>query len=85
MAAKRGFRVRPSTASARSFGGGGRRRRAAIALVAATATCFLAASPALADTGGVYFDANENAAAGDINNLFNATFTGLPTSAWAAR
>jgi hypothetical protein len=29
-----------------------------------------------ADVGGVYFDANQNAAAGDPDFLFNATFTG---------
>jgi hypothetical protein len=47
-----------------------------IALAAAAATCLLAAAPALADTGSVYFDSAGNAAAGDTNHLFNATFTG---------
>jgi len=63
MAMKRGSRVRPSTVNAR-FAGRHRRGRIAIALAAMTATCLLAASPALADTGSVYFDANGNAAAG---------------------
>jgi hypothetical protein len=37
----------------------------AIALAAATATCLLAAAPASADTGSVYFDDFSNAAAGE--------------------
>src|SRR5262245_32149461 len=75
MAAKRGFRVRLSTVNARSFGAAPRRGRVAIAVTAASAICLLAsASPALADVGSVYFDANENAAAGET--LFNGTFTG---------
>jgi hypothetical protein len=53
-----------------------RRIRSSALAVAATATCLLAASPALASTGGVNFDAHNNAAAGDPANLFNATFTG---------
>jgi len=44
-----------------------------VAVVVATATGFLALSPpALADTGAVYFDGSENAAAGDPNHLFNS-------------
>ena len=35
------------------------------------------ASPSLADTGGVYFDANANVGAGDPAHIFNATFTGF--------
>jgi hypothetical protein len=53
------------------------RRRVARVLIGATiAVLALGASPALADTGAVYFDGRLNAAAGDPNNLFNATFTG---------
>src|SRR5262249_44154252 len=74
MATKRGFRV---NLNARSPGTGPRRRRVAIALAGGSAICLLAASPALADVGGVYFDANANAAAGDPNNLFNGSFTGV--------
>lgn len=44
-----------------------------VALALATALA-IAASPAAADTGSVYFDANDNAAAGET--LFNVTFTG---------
>jgi hypothetical protein len=46
---------------------------AALALATALA---VAATPANAAVGSVYFDANDNAAAGDTNQLFNATFTG---------
>src|SRR5919201_1978456 len=53
------------------------RRRVAPVLIATTiAVIALGASPALADTGSVYFDDNNNAAAGETNLLFNATFTG---------
>jgi hypothetical protein len=69
MAAKSRFRI-PSSALA----------------VIATAIGSLAfASASLADTGGVYFDSANNAAAGDPAHLFNATFTGTRKSAWAAR
>jgi hypothetical protein len=71
MAAKRGFRVRPLTLNARFLSAGPRRGRVAIALAAA-ATCLLAASPALADTGTVYVDDRGNAAAG--GTLFNSVF-----------
>jgi hypothetical protein len=51
-------------------------RSSALAVIA-TAIGFLSfASASLADTGSVYFDANNNAAAGETNLLFNATFTG---------
>jgi len=55
-----------------------RRARHTVLVACATAIAILglAASPALADTGSVYFDNNENAAAGETNQLFNATFTG---------
>ena len=50
----------------------------AMIAVIATAIClFATASPTLADTGSVYFDANGNAAAGDAAQLFNGTFTGV--------
>jgi hypothetical protein len=92
MAAKRGFRVRLSTVNAHSFGAGPRRGRVAIAVAAASAICLLAsASPAVADVGTVYFDTNENAAAGET--LFKGTpasssmrpSPAAATSAWGAR
>src|SRR6188472_3083391 len=45
--------------------------------VIATGTASLAfASASLADTGSVYFDSNDNTAAGDTARLFNGTLTG---------
>src|SRR5262245_21716428 len=49
--------------------------RLSIALATATGTCLLAASPALADTGSVYFDHNDNAAAGET--FFDALQSGF--------
>ena len=60
MAAKPRFRIRSS----------------ALALIAAAIGSLALASASLADTGSVYFDGNNNAAAGDTNQLFNPTFTG---------
>src|SRR6188472_883192 len=74
MATKRGFRVRMSTPNARCLGSAPRRSRTAIALAAATATCMLAAAPALANTGSVYFDNTGNAGAG--GDLFQTIFEG---------
>jgi hypothetical protein len=74
MATKRGFRVRPSNPNARSLGVKPRRGRVAFTLAAATAACLLAASPALADTGSVYFDSSGNAAAGGA--FFTLIFEG---------
>ena len=62
--AKRRFRAR-------------RRRVAPVPIGTIIAVFALGASPALADTGRVYFDTNDNAAAGDPSMLFNATLTGL--------
>ena len=54
----------------------GRRFRIAVSALALSAVIGLGAgaSPSLADVGSVYFDANDNAAAGET--LFNGTFTG---------
>jgi hypothetical protein len=77
MAAKHRFRARSSTADARSSRGSLPRGRAAIIATAMTiALLGFGASPTLANVGGVYFDANSNAAAGNPAHLFNATFTG---------
>jgi hypothetical protein len=53
-----------------------RRTRAVIVALALATALAVAATPAGADVGSVYFDANNNAAAGNTNSLFNATFTG---------
>jgi hypothetical protein len=54
------------------------RRRVAPVLIGTTiAVVALGVSPALADTGAVYFDAKDNTAAGNPAHLFNATFTGI--------
>src|SRR5215470_5836095 len=53
------------------------RRTVLVACATAIAVLGLAASPALADTGSVYVDANANAAAGETNFLFTNTFTGV--------
>ncbi len=56
----------------------GRRFRITVSALALSALIGLgAASQSLADTGSVYFDTNENVAAGDPNFLFNGTFTGF--------
>jgi hypothetical protein len=54
----------------------GRIRMLALATAVALAVGGLVAAASQADVGGVYFDDNDNAAAGDPNFLFNATFTG---------
>jgi hypothetical protein len=48
----------------------------ALALIATATFMSATAAPALASTGGVYFDANDNAAAGNPAHLFNGSFTG---------
>ena len=53
------------------------RTRAVIAALALATAFGVAAAPASADTGGVYFDNSNNAAAGDPSMLFNLTFTGF--------
>ena len=54
----------------------GRARMLAVATAVALAIGAGFASTSQADTGGVYFDVDNNAAAGDPNFLFNGTFTG---------
>ena len=44
--------------------------------VAIAISAALGVSTSRADVGSVFFDANNNAAAGDPNLLFNGTFTG---------
>jgi hypothetical protein len=51
-------------------------RSVALATLATAIVMLATASPTLAATGGVYFDADNNAAAGNPSHLFNATFTG---------
>jgi hypothetical protein len=51
-------------------------RSAALAAITTAIFMLATAAPTLADTGSGYFDAQDNAAAGDTNGLFNATFTG---------
>jgi hypothetical protein len=52
------------------------RTRAAIVAFALATTLAVAAAPANASLGGVYFDNLDNAAAGDPTHLFNMTFSG---------
>ncbi len=59
------------------------RRSLSAALAASTAVLAFGASSALASTGSVYVDANGNAAAG--HTLFNGSFTGASTPAWAIK
>jgi hypothetical protein len=54
----------------------GRARTLAVATAVALAIGAGFAATSQADAGGVYFDVDDNAAAGDPNFLFNATFTG---------
>jgi hypothetical protein len=56
----------------------GRSRMLALATAVAIALgALLGTATSRADVGSVYFDADNNAAAGDPNQLFNASFTGL--------
>ena len=61
---------------------GRRVRIATVALALSALGLGAGAAPSQADVGSVYFDANDNAAAGET---FQRTFTGTRTSAWAAR
>jgi hypothetical protein len=59
-------------------------RRVAPVLIGTTiAVLALGASPGLAATGGVYFDANTNAAAGNPAHLSTQPSPASTTSGWA--